>query len=81
MLTVKAYGDNLIVTPIEEEKKGVLIVPTKDKPIYWKVLSVGNKVENIKMDDEVVLSPHSSHIIHEKERIFAVSADYVLAVR
>lgn len=78
---MKAYADNIVITPIKEDRKGALLLPMKDKVHYWKVLSVGGLVDGIKEGDEIVIAPHSDHLVEDKDQIYVVNHDHVYAIR
>lgn len=56
---IQAVGKNIVVKAIKEDKKtGILIPNQTEKTLYWLVLSVGDEVENIKVNDHVLINPY-----------------------
>jgi co-chaperonin GroES (HSP10) len=71
---LKALGKNLIVTPIEEEKKDKLVLTLREnKPLFWKVLSIGEDVREISVGDIVCIHHYGmEEYDHNDEKIFVV---------
>lgn len=79
---MRAIGKNLIVSPVKEEKKKALIIPIgKENVLYWKVLSVGNDVKEIKAGDEICITLYGSQQISEELDLHLVQLENVYAVR
>jgi len=78
---IQAIGKNLILQPVSiEEKVGVIITLNQEKPLLYKVISVGSEVLEIEPSDEVFVYRHGMHEIEfEGHKLTIVSKDNIFA--
>jgi co-chaperonin GroES (HSP10) len=77
---MKALGKNLIVKPVEEEKKASLILtPKEEKPVCWEVISIGKDVEEINIGDIVYTFSYCLQKINDEEKLYVVEMEKVYA--
>jgi co-chaperonin GroES (HSP10) len=78
---LQALGKNILVKPIEEEKKEkVILFLNEKKPSCYRVLSVGDDIKNISVDDTIFIHSYGMHeIYYENEKLFIVQMDNVYA--
>ena len=77
---LQAIGNNLVVKPVFEEAKSILVMPTADIPIYYEVLSIGDKVDEIEVGDKIFIDQYG---VEEKslkgEKFFTASSEFIYA--
>lgn len=81
---MKALGTNILITPVKEEKKSVLLLTTGAVHKYYKVLSVGSKVHEVvdlKEGDEIFIQNYGACAVDEEKEILSLDAKYVVASR
>lgn len=54
---MKAYGDNLVVTPIKQDEDAAIKTPDGMHPWAYEVISVGSQVNNNIDNDEERVEP------------------------
>ena len=71
-------GKKIIVKP-KEVKHGTLIV-TSQKPTQYQIISIGDEVTKVKLNDIIYLEKHyGAEIEHEKEKYLVIQEDSILA--
>ena len=72
--------DNVVVTPCQEEEQSKIIVTTKAKPVYHKVVEVGDEVKTVSKDDKVLLTDFGGkHVDIDGNEYIIVKEDAILA--
>ena len=81
---LKSIGENIIVSSAknnEYEKNGIIVKRDNYTNLIGKVISVGEKVEEINVDDMILYSESSSKkILYEKAEYYVLNKKDVLAV-
>jgi len=67
-MIIQAFGKNIIVNPIYEEKKAGTLIRPDEQPIYHEVLSVGDEVKNVKIGDKLILNSYGVQGKNFKEK-------------
>ena len=71
---------NVAVTPCQEETQSTIIVTTKTKPTYYKVVEVGPEVVSVCKDDKVLLTDFGGkHVDLDGNEYIIVKEDAILA--
>ncbi len=71
-------GKKIIVKP-KEVKHGTLIV-TSQKPTQYQIISIGDEVTKVKLNDIIYLEKHyGAEIEHEKDKYLVIQEDSILA--
>jgi len=74
-------GKNILISPIEEAISQVIEIKNHDKPQKGIVLSVGQDVETVKEDDQVIFNKHHAHNLRIKdEDLIIIEEDSVYAI-
>jgi len=78
---IQAFGDKLIVEEIPP-KQGKIHLSVKEWSTRAKVLSVGNKVEDVHIGDTIVFQPYSLKPIQGlyDSKLFSIAESEVLLV-
>lgn len=72
--------DNVVVRPCHEEESSKIIVTTKTKPTYYKVVETGTDVKTVAQDDKVVLTDFGGkHLDIDGTEYIIVKEDAILA--
>ncbi len=78
---MKTLGKKIILQPVEEVKKGGLLLTVGVKPTQYKVITVGDEVSAIKAGDIVYLDKHQGkEIEHGAEKFLVIDVSCILAV-
>jgi chaperonin GroES len=82
---LRPLEDYVVLTMKKEEKTTqsgiILTTEEKDKPAIGSVLSVGPKVENLKVDDEVIYQTYSGTKVKlEDQEYLIIQAKNILAI-
>lgn len=81
---IKPLGFRILVKRSEAKTlKGGILLPesSKDKPLEGEVLSIGEKVDEVKVGDVVVFSPYGGIEVEDAEGCLILSQDDVLGVK
>jgi co-chaperonin GroES (HSP10) len=79
---IQAISDVTIAEMLDPEKntKGGLILPdtVAKSPIWWKVISVGPKVTDVKVGQRILFSANVPRIEHEGRTIISLKPDHII---
>jgi len=77
---MQAIGKNIIIKAVKEEKKGSLILTTKEEQVkFWNVLSVGKEVKEISTGDIICTHQYGMHSVPDNEGCFVIQSENVYA--
>ncbi|OED27327.1 molecular chaperone GroES [Acholeplasma laidlawii] len=84
-MVIKPLEDYVVLSVKKEEKTTasgiILATEDKDKPAMGKVISIGPKVENIKVNDEVIYQSYAGTKVKLKEvEYLLVQSKNILAI-
>lgn len=72
--------DNVVVTPYQEEESSKIIITTKTKPIYHRVVEIGEDVKTVAKGDKVVLTDFGGKYLDiDGNEYIVVKEDAILA--
>ncbi|AQW81229.1 co-chaperone GroES [Campylobacter pinnipediorum] len=84
-MNFQPLGKRVLVERVEETKTTAsgIIIPdnAKEKPLNGKVLAIGNEIENIKVEDNIVFAKYSgTEITLDGKTYLVLNLDDVLGI-
>ncbi|AQW86143.1 10 kD chaperonin (cpn10) [Campylobacter pinnipediorum subsp. caledonicus] len=84
-MNFQPLGKRVLVERVEETKTTAsgIIIPdnAKEKPLNGKVLAIGNEIENIKVEDNIVFAKYSgTEITLDSKTYLVLNLDDVLGI-
>ena len=81
---LKSIGENIIVSSVknnEYERNGIIVKTNNNSNIIGNVVSVGEDVKEIKVEDKVLYSDNNARkILYENAEYYVLSEKNVLAI-
>ncbi len=77
---IQAIGKNILVVPVMDEKKGLILTTKEEKPKYWNVISVGGEVKSVSNGDNVFVAQYGfQEIVDQDQKYYICKEENIYA--
>ena len=74
-MTLKPYGDKIIVRKMEEPYEGMIVIPEnirKNPPVEGEVVAFGSMTEFVKAGDRIIFGKYAAHDIPDGDDLAVI---------
>lgn len=77
---LQPLGKRILIQPITPEKKESIILVKDESPVTFKILSIGDDVKKVNVNDIIFIAAHSTaEIKYNNEKFLIIFEDNIIA--